>query len=403
MKLSTRIYLDAALQNMKSVFFFTFLQVLIARLGATNFQIALSNSLPPLFCALSLAFLTRQLPVTRGVFLTGGYIRQFAFLCMAFSVLLPNPIPYLLFFWSVNAVSVMVSDAQKPALMRRWVSPNDFSKIFSNNKIIGIVIVTIGSFTIGHFLDAYNWMFPKNYVFSMLIGCLSTFAGMSLMAELAPKEKQPIKLTWVRPFQECDRKTWWLGLNNAGIAMVAPLLVIYHVNVLKLSNSQIAYFVVIAGVVSTLLLPVARMLMDRFGMMKVYGIAIIGMALALLPYGFIHSFWLLLVIQGWVGVCLAVNEVASQTIMMREAAKHRKEMVYFSDFQLVMNAGNGIGALLSGALLAFLPIWGCFVLIAITRVLFFFSYRSAETSEAEDVAAAHQSVQQGSPAQSAKS
>ncbi|MCR8636527.1 MFS transporter [Paenibacillus radicis (ex Xue et al. 2023)] len=402
MKLSTRIYLDAALQNMKSVFFFTFLQVLIARLGATNFQIALSNSLPPLFCALSLAFLTRQLPVTRGVFLTGGYIRQFAFLCMAFSVLLPNPIPYLLFFWSVNAVSVMVSDAQKPALMRRWVSPNDFSKIFSNNKIIGIVIVTIGSFTIGHFLDAYNWMFPKNYVFSMLIGCLSTFAGMSLMAELAPKEKQPIKLTWVRPFQECDRKTWWLGLNNAGIAMVAPLLVIYHVNVLKLSNSQIAYFVVIAGVVSTLLLPVARMLMDRFGMMKVYGIAIIGMALALLPYGFIHSFWLLLVIQGWVGVCLAVNEVASQTIMMREAAKHRKEMVYFSDFQLVMNAGNGIGALLSGALLAFLPIWGCFVLIAITRVLFFFSYRSAETPEAEDVAAL-QSVQQGSPAQSAKS
>jgi MFS family permease len=397
MKLSTRIYLDAALQNMKSVFFFTFLQVLIARLGATNFQIALSNSLPPLFCALSLAYLTRQLPVTRGVFLTGGYIRQFAFLCMAFSVLLPDPIPYLLFFWSVNAVSVMVSDAQKPALLRKWVSPDDFSKIFSNNKIIGIVIVTVGSFAIGHFLDVYNWMFPKNYLISMLIGCVSTFAGMSLMAELAPKEKKPIKLTWVRPFQECDRKTWWLGLNNAGIAMVAPLLVIYHVNVLKLSNAQIAYFVVIAGVVSTLLLPVARNLMDRFGMMKVYGTAIIGMALALLPYGFIQSFWLLLIIQGWVGVCLAVNEVASQTIMMREAAKHRKEMVYFSDFQLVMNAGNGIGALLSGALLAFLPIWGCFVLIAVTRVLFFFSYRSAESNEIQDHAAV-QKIKPGSTA-----
>ncbi|MFH5185956.1 hypothetical protein ACHHV8_26775 [Paenibacillus sp. TAB 01] len=99
MKLTTRIYLDAALQNMKSVTFFTFLQVLIARLGASNFEIALSNSLPPLFCALSLAFITRQLPLTRGVFLTSGYIRQFAFLCMAFSVLLPHPIPYLLFFW----------------------------------------------------------------------------------------------------------------------------------------------------------------------------------------------------------------------------------------------------------------------------------------------------------------
>ncbi|TDG00412.1 MFS transporter [Paenibacillus piri] len=405
MKLSTRIYLDAALQNMKNVFFFTFLQVLIARLGATDFQITLSTSLPPLFCALSLAFLTRQLPVTRGVFLAGGYIRQFAFLCMAFSVLLPNPIPYLLFFWSVNAVSVMVSDAQKPALLRRWVAPGDFPKIFSNNKIIGIVIVTLGSFAIGQYLDAYNWMFPKNYLFSMLVGCVSTFAGMSLMAELAPREKQPIKLTMVRPFQECDRKMWWLGLNNAGIAMVTPLLVIYHVNVLKLSNTQIAYFVIIAGIVSTLLLPVARMCMERFGTMRVYATAIIGMALALLPYGFIGSFWLLLVIQGWVGVCLAVNEVASQTIMMKEAAKHRKEMVYFSDFQLVMNAGNGIGALMSGALLAVMPIWGCFVVIAAARLLFFFSIRSAASEDRQAAPAAisaSQPVPQGAPAPTAK-
>ncbi|PZE20399.1 MFS transporter [Paenibacillus xerothermodurans] len=383
MKLSTRIYLDAALQNMKSVFFFTFLHVLIARLGASNFQIALSNALPPLFCALSLALLTRQLPVTRGVFLAGGYIRQCAFLCMAFSVLLPDPVPYLLLFWSVNAVAVMVCEAQKPAIMRRWVSAGDFTKIFSNNKIIGIVIMTAGSFAIGHFLDAYNWMFPTNYVISMLIGCLSTFAGMSIMAELAPREKKPIRLTWVKPFQECGVTTWWLGLNNVGIAMVTPLLIIYHVNVLQLSNTQIAYFVVAAGIASTVLLPVARRCMERFGIIKVYGTAIIGMALVLLPYGFIQSFWLLLVIQSWVGVCLAVNEVASQTIMMREAHKHSKEMAYFSDFQLVMNAGNGIGALLSGALLMFLPIWGCFVIIAICRVLFYVSYRAMKAQEAK--------------------
>ncbi|WP_282943624.1 MFS transporter [Paenibacillus sp. RC67] len=384
MKLTTRIYMDAALQNMKSVSFFTFLQVLIARLGASNFEIALSNSLPPLFCALSLAFLTRQLPVTRGVFLVSGYIRQLAFLCMAFAALLPHPIPFLLFFWCINAVAVMVTGAQQPAIMRRWIAPNEFPKIFSNNKIIGIIIVTFGSFGIGQYLDAFDWMFPKNYVISMLIGCLATFAGMSLIAELAPKEKQRIRLTWMKPFQECDRKTWWMGLNNVGIAMVPPLFVIYHVNVLKLTNSQIAYFVVIAGIVSTLLLPVARRCMEKFGMMKVYGTAIIGMALAVLPYGFIHSFWLLLLIQGWVGFCLAVHEVASQTIMMKEAAKHRKEMAYFSDFQLVMNAGNAIGALFAGALISFLPLWGCFIVIAAIRVGFYLTYRSVKEPEPQN-------------------
>jgi MFS family permease len=378
MKVSTRIYLDAGLQNMKSVFFFTFLGVLIARLGASNFQISLSNSLPPLFCALSLAFLTRQLPLTRGVFLISGYVRQGAFLCMAFSVLLPNPIPYLMFFWSINAVSVMISSAQQPAILRKWVAPHEFPKIFSNNKIIGIIIVTLGSFTLGHFLDIFNWMFPKNYVISMLIGCFATFAGMSLIAELAPRERQKFKFSKVRPFQECDRKTWWMGLNNTGIAMVGPLFVIYHVNVLQLSNTQIAYFVVTAGIISTLVLPLARRLMERYGLLKVYGVAVIGMALAVIPYGFIDSFWLLLIIQGWVGVCLAVHEVSSQTMMMNEASRHHKEMAYFSDFQLVMNLGNGVGALLAGALIAFLPIWGCFIIIAITRILFFLTYRSAQ-------------------------
>ncbi|UUZ92909.1 hypothetical protein LJK87_47985 [Paenibacillus sp. P25] len=53
-----------------------------------------------------------------------------------------------------------------------------------------------------------------------------------------------------------------------------------------------------------------------------------------------------------------MHEVASNTIMMKDATGHKKEMAYFSDFQLVMNAGNGLGALVAGALTAFLPIWG---------------------------------------------
>jgi hypothetical protein len=381
LKISSRIYLDAALQNIKSVAFFTFLPVLIARLGASNFEIALSNSLPPIFCALSLAFLTRQLPVTKSVFLYSGYIRQFAFLSMALCILLPNPIPYLFIIWCINAVSVMVTGAQQPAIMRKHVESSQFPRIFSINKLIGICIVTIGSMGIGVALDATDLFFPMNYVVSMLIGCLATFTGMSLIAELAPKEKLKIHWTWPKPFQECDKTIWWMGLNNVGIAMASPLYTIYHVKMLHLSNTQIAYFVLMSGVLSALMLPVARRWMERYSVKRIYTIAVLGMAVTILPYGFIHTFWVLVAVQGWLGVCLSVQEVASQTMMMDEASKHKKEMAYFSDFQLVMNAGNGVGALAAGTLVFFLPVWGCFILIAVARLAFLCSIKWMRTEQ----------------------
>lgn len=373
MKATTRIYLDALLQNIKSVTFFTFLGVLIARLGASDFEIALSNSLPALFCALSLAFLTRQLPVTRGVFLTSGYVRQFAFICMALSVLLPNPIPILLVFWCVNAVSVIVTSAQQPAILRRVIEPQHFPALFSRNKIIALIITTSGGLLIGYALDATDSFFPYNYVGSMLIGCLSTFTGMSLIAGLAPREKTRIRLRRVRPFRECNRNIWWMALNNAGIYLTPSLFTIYHVKTLHLSNMQIGYFVVTAGIVSALALPLVRKLMERLGTMRIYSAALIGMTLCAFPYGFIEAYWLLVVAQAWTGFMLAVCEVSTQTMMMEEAGKHKAEMAYFSDFQLVMQLGMAIGPLIAGALVSVLPLWACFCAVALLRLAFFLS------------------------------
>jgi hypothetical protein len=373
MKPTTRIYLDAIMQNIKNVSFFTFLGVLIARLGASDFEIALSNSLPALFCALSLAFLTRQLPVTRGVFLASGYVRQFAFICMALSVLLPNPIPVLLVFWCVNAVSVIVTAAQQPAILRRVIEPQHFPALFSRNKIIALFITTSGGLLIGYALDATDSYFPYNYVGSMLIGCLSTFTGMSLIAGLAPREKTQIRLRWARPFRECNRNIWWMALNNAGIYMTPSLFTIYHVKTLHLSNTQIGYFVVTAGIVSALALPLVRKLMERLGTMRIYSAALIGMVLSAFPYGFIDAYWLLVVAQAWTGFMLAVCEVSTQTMMMEEAGKHKAEMAYFSDFQLVMQLGMAIGPLIAGALVSILPLWVCFGAVALIRLAFFLS------------------------------
>ncbi|MCL6459069.1 MAG: MFS transporter [Gorillibacterium sp.] len=382
MKLTTRIYLDAALQNIKSVAFFTFLPVLIVRLGASNFEVALSNMLPSLFSALSLAFLTRQLPVTRKTYLVSGYVRQFAFLSMALAVLLPRPIPYILAFWAINAISVMITSAQQPAIFRRWVEPSRFPQIFSNNKLIGIAILVVGSLVIGNTLDFFDRFFPYNYVVSMLVGCLSTFMGMNLIARLAPNEKHVVKLRPVLPFKECDRRMWWMSLNNIGIAMVGPLFTIYHIKALGLTNAQIGYFVVASGLLSAAFLPTARKWMEKSGALKVYSFAVLGMALAVIPYGWITKFWLLIIVQAWIGVCSSVFDISQQSVMMEQANLHKKEkeMDYFSDFQLLMNGGNAIGALIAGVLVSFLPIWACFVFVALFRFAFLWlpGFRPAE-------------------------
>jgi len=371
MKPETRIYADAFLQNVKNVAFFTFLPVLIARLGASDFVIALSNTLPAAFCALSLAFLTRQLPVTRRVFLASGYIRQVAFLMMALSVLLPNPFPALFFFWAINAVSVIVMSAQQPAIMRRHVDTAEFPKMFSRLKMIGIAVTTAGGFAIGAALDATDRFFPYNYVASMLIGCVSTFAGMSLIAELAPRESVRFRLGLVRPFRECTPRMWWMGLNQTALFMAQPLFVIYHVNRLGLSNTQIAYFVVVSGAAATLAMPWARRWIERWGAMRVYGAALLAMPVVLLPYGLIDAFPLLIIAQAVLGVGSAVQEVAAQAIMMEDAPKHKKEMDYFSDWQLVMQLGMAIGPMLTAILLEFTPVWLCFAVVAVVRVAVF--------------------------------
>ena len=70
---------------------------------------------------------------------------------------------------------------------------------------------------------------------------------------------------------------------------------------------------------------------------------------------------------------LAVCEVSTQTMMMEEAGKHKAEMAYFSDFQLVMQIGMAIGPLVAGALVAVLPLWACFSAVALLRLAFFLS------------------------------
>lgn len=374
MNSTTRIYLDAFLQNIKSVTFFLFLPVLIARLGASPFEIALSNSLPALFCAFSLAFITRQLPLTYSVYYGAGMIRQICFLCMAISPLLPNPVFWLLFFWVFNAMSVMVTSVQQQALYRHAIEEKYFSTVLSRIKVISIIIGVLGSFLIGKYLDIFQYMFPYNYVISMVIGAVATFAGMSLMAKLAPKEKKPIRFHIVRPLRTYPRSLMAITIATASIAVMGPLWTVYHVNELQMTNFQIGIFGIAAGIVSTLIMPLLRRGLEKWKEGRIIFFTALVMAVIPLIYGFVSSFWLLVVFQVLMGISFSYYDLSQQSLALREAKEHQEdELTYFSDYQLVQNISNGVAPLLTGFLMAFTSVQITFVVLGIMKFVSVFA------------------------------
>ncbi|MDB5083441.1 MAG: major facilitator superfamily 1 [Bacilli bacterium] len=368
MKATTRIYIDAFLQNIKNVAFFMFLPVLVAKLGANPLQISLSNSLPALCCAVSLAFITRQLPLTHSIYYKSGVLRQFAFLCMAVSPLLPHPIFWLLFFWTFNAVFVMITSVQQPALIRQSIDDQFLPTLFSRTKTIGIIVTIIGSLAIGKFLDAFSSHFPYNYIISMVVGALATFTGMNIIAQLAPKEKKPIHFHLVRPLRTFPKMLIAITLANAGIAVMNPIWTIYHVNILQLGNLQIGLFGMAAGVASTLLMPLMRKGLEQFGPKKVIVLCCAVLAVIPLFYSFFSSYTAILVCQTVLGAAFSYYDVAQQTLAVTEAKLFDDQLAFFSDYQLVQNLGNGLAPLLAAFIIAHLTIHPVFLTVSVLKI-----------------------------------
>jgi len=266
-------------------------------------------------------------------------------------------------------MSVMVTSVQQQALLRHALVERDFSSVLSNTKTIGILVSVLGSFLIGKYLDAHQEIFPFNYVISMVIGAIATFAGMNLIAQLAPKEKKPIRFHFVRPLRTYPRSLRAITFATAGIAVMGPIWTVYHVNELELSNFQIGVFGIAAGLVSTVLLPIFRRKLEVWGEVNVILLTSFVMAVIPLVYGFVTSFWLLVVFQVLIGVSFSFYDISQQSMALREAKRHKEdELTYFSDYQLVQNISNGIAPLFTGLLMAHMSNQIVFIVLGILKV-----------------------------------
>lgn len=383
MKPETRIYLDALLQNMKNILFFMFLPILIARLGATPLQITLSASLPPLMSALSVVFVTRLLPCTFKVYYSAGIIRQLAFLCIAFAVLLPHSITWILVFWSINCIVVMILNVQQHSLIKHNVADANMSTLFGNIRIIAIVVTIVCSYSASTLLDRFDRIFPYNYFVCMVIGAVCTFTGMNLMARLAPKDSQKVRMKWVRPLQKPTPFLILIGFMALGSALPGSLWVIYHVNVLHFSNKQIALFAICSGVISAVCIPLGRRWITRFGYRNTLltGYALLMCTVSL--YGLSHTYTVLLGLQIVRDLIGSFTGIAQETLSIEESKNHEDEAGFFSDVALLNNLGGALGPFIGMLMLQLFNIQTCFVLLGAVALIpaIWFMFRMNEKNK----------------------
>ncbi|GIP23854.1 MFS transporter [Paenibacillus sp. J22TS3] len=389
MKAETRIYLDAVLQNMKNILFFMFLPILIARMGASPLQITLSTSLPPLMSALSVVFVTRLLPCTFKVYYSAGIIRQLAFLCIAFAVLLPHSITWILLFWSINCIVVMILNVQQHSLIKHNVEEAKMSSLFGNIRIIAIGVTMVCSYSASTLLDRFDSIFPYNYFVCMILGAVCTFTGMNLMARLAPRESKRISFRWKRPLQKPTPFLMLVGLMAVGSALPGSLWVIYHVNVLHFSNMQIALFSICSGAVSAVCIPLGRRWIKRFGYKNTLltGYALLMCTVCL--YGLSHTYAVLLGLQIVRDLIGSFTGIAQETLSIEESKKHEDEAGFFSDVALLNNLGGALGPFAGMFLYKLFSIQTCFMLLGAVALLpaawFVFRMNEKKTSEGSPV------------------
>ncbi|WP_185897079.1 MFS transporter [Paenibacillus zeisoli] len=383
MKPETRIYIDAVLQNMKNILFFMFLPILIARLGASPLEITLSTSLPPLMSAISVVFVTRLLPCNFKVYYSAGILRQMAFLCIAFAVLLPHSIAWILVFWSINCIVVMILNVQQHSLIKHNVAESNMSTLFGNIRIIAILVTIVCSYSASTLLDRYDTIFPYNYFICMIIGAVCTFTGMNLMARLAPKESKKIKLQWKPPLRRLSPFLIMVGFMSLGGALPGSLWVIYHVNVLHFSNMQIALFSICSGVVSAICIPLGRRWIKRFGYRNTLltGYALLMCTVSL--YGLSHTYAVLLGLQIVRDLIGSFTGIAQETLSIEESRKHEDEAGFFSDVALLTNVGGALGPFAGMLMLQLFNIQTCFVLLGVIALVpaAWFVFRMNEKSQ----------------------
>lgn len=343
----------------------SFIAVYVLRLGGTEEQVGLLTSLPFLINAAVLAFSARSSVTPRQALRRSVRSAVVHRTFIALVVLAPlvgrwAPI-WVLAIYSIASGAMSLSATYWTAVVSDMFPPNQRGRVFGIRGVFTGFAGFLATFAAGYLLDALP--FPANFSLTFSLAVVVTILSTFYLARLEPDEggetetsesetkrleSGPVGALVQRTHSEGFLRSLLTGsrrhdflrvtvpivLFNMGFFGLAPVVNIYLIERLGLSNSAIGILTsvfILSQVVGSL---VWGQLADRWGNHAIAFAAVVGMSVQAAIFWMVPTFGFLAVIQGIGGFCFAgvVLGTFNMIISVGERSERSKVITWVNTF-----------------------------------------------------------------------
>ncbi len=312
-----------------------FIAVYVLRLGGTEEQVGLLTSLPFLLNAAVLAFSARSAvtpPQALRRSVRSAILHRIFLVLLLLAPLIGKWAPiWVLAIYSLASGAMSLSATYWTAVVSDMFPPKQRGRLFGVRGVFTGMAGFVATFAAGHLLDALA--FPHNFTLTFSVAIVVAALATFYLARLDPggtdesdsaNESKLLESGTVGALTEADRAEGFLRslltgsrrhdflrvtvpivLFNMGFFGLAPVVNIYLIERLELSNSSIGTLTslfILSQVVGSL---VWGQMADRWGNHVIAFVATVGMSAQAAVFWFLPSFGFLAFTQALGGFCFA--------------------------------------------------------------------------------------------------
>ncbi len=276
-----------------------------AKLGATDYMLALLSSLPALVALLSqipAAMIVDKSDTRLRPTLVAAVVTRLSYIAFAFLAVLPS-VSHVNKAWAFILIFALrnfpgtVCDTAWTSMMGEMFEPRLRGRVFSERNMLTTLFALMATVAAGPFLDAVPW--PWNYGALYLVSFVAVMVSVYYLASLKePAEhgtEHSQRLVGFRAFVSvAGDKTFLMYLFavlllNTGFHIPSGLWTILWVKTMKLSNFWLGAFSIASGVASFVSYPSWGRWSEKYGTMKTLAAGAMGHMFFPLLYGQFRS------------------------------------------------------------------------------------------------------------------